>query len=101
MISFVPSYSLHPKARAEYRQAVEFYKGESLQAARAFAVAVRSTIDLILTFPLGSQADAHGRRVKPVRGFRYVLVYTVEDNHIRIGAILHQRRNPDLWKSRF
>jgi toxin ParE1/3/4 len=95
----VRRYHLHRKARADYRQALEYYRGEGDDVMYAFAIAVRTAIDAILSFPLSSPADRLGVRRKPLRGYPYTIFYSEEDELIEILAFAHQRRS-DYWRER-
>lgn len=90
----------HPKARAEYRQAVEFYKAESMRLGREFAVEARAAIDSLLATPEAGSPDVYGTRRKLVRQFPFVIVYEVVGDVLRIIAFMHQRRKPGYWTSR-
>lgn len=92
-------YRLHRKARADYRQALEYYRGEGDEVMYAFATTVRMAIDTILSFPSSSSADSQGVRRKPLRGYPYTIFYSEEDELIEILAFAHQRRS-DYWRER-
>jgi plasmid stabilization system protein ParE len=88
------------RARAEYRQVVEFYKGEGVLIAREFATETRAALDLIASLPQGSSADEEGIRKKVLRKFPYTIVYTLTDDLIEVIAFAHERRKPDYWRTR-
>jgi toxin ParE1/3/4 len=88
------------RARAEYRQVVEFYKGEGVLIAREFAAETRAALDLIAELPHGSSADQDGIRKKTLRKFPYTIVYTLTDDLIEVIAFAHERRKPGYWRTR-
>lgn len=88
------------RARAEYRQVVEFYKGEGAVLAREFATEVRVALEFIAILPQGTPADEYGIRKKGLRKFPYTIIYTLTDDLIEVIAVAHQSRKPDYWRTR-
>jgi toxin ParE1/3/4 len=41
-----------------------------------------------------------GIRRKKIRGFPYSILYALEDDHLRVIAVPHEKRFPHYWKSR-
>lgn len=87
-------------ARAEYRDAVDYYDTEKPGLGREFSEAVESALQQITNFPNGwPQISAHTRRC-PTKRFPYGLIYQQRDDLILVVAIMHLKREPTYWRTR-
>lgn len=92
---------LRPRAQRELREAVDWYRGRSEQAANRFAAEVRQTLQHLEQFPatgafVPGVADSDVRRL-PVHNFPYHVVFIRLKTHISVLAIAHDRRRPGYW----
>ncbi len=94
------SVKFHPHARAEIREARNWYFERSPLSAIAFAQTVENAIFRIReapnTFPL---AD-HGTRKFVLQRFPFNIFYLIRETEIVIVAVAHQKRRPGYWSSR-
>ena len=94
------TYSFHPEARAEFKEATIYYFEKSSSLGAAFYSEVESAIEKIIENPdLYRVIDEDVRRCLTKR-FPYAVLYTIEDNYILILAVMHCSREPSYWKHR-
>ena len=94
------TYSFHPAAQAEFRQATLYYFEKSPSLASAFYSEVASAIEGIIENPyLYPEIDEDVRRCLTKR-FPYAILFTIEGHDILILAVMHCSREPSYWKHR-
>ena len=92
-------FTFHPRARADLREAVQFYEAEAAGLGAEFAAEVRAVVEMVVERPAsGSPADA-GTRRKLLGRFPYSLIY-LPDTPPMIIAVMHHRREPGYWLAR-
>jgi toxin ParE1/3/4 len=97
-VSFTFSFS--PEARQELLEAIQYYESESPGLGAAFLSTVNEGIGQLLEFP-ESAPILHGKvRRKPLRQFPYSLLYSLRERHVRILAVMNQKRRPFYWRGR-
>ncbi|GAB4061968.1 type II toxin-antitoxin system RelE/ParE family toxin [Uliginosibacterium sediminicola] len=91
----------HPRAREEFREAIDYLITEASQAiAGDFAACVQASLQLIERHPsIGTPLAGKARRLT-VRHFTYALIYRVHDDGLQIVALAHQHRRPGYWAKR-
>ena len=89
-----------PEARAEFRNAVDFYEDKEQGLGKRFKDEIRETCSTIVSHPLlWREREGGFRRVNcPV--FPYYIAYFTRGNTILIAAVAHESRHPDYWKKR-
>ncbi len=94
------TYSFHPEARAEFKEATLYYSEKSSSLASSFYSEVDYAIEGIVENPLlYCVIDEDVRRCLTKR-FPYAIIYTIEDHYILILAVMHCSREPFYWKHR-
>jgi len=94
------TYSFHPAALEEYRQAAEYYAGKQPGLEWRFIEAVEEAVRRINEAPLRhSCVDGEIRRCL-TEVFPYAVLYVHEAGHSRILAVMHGHREPGYWKAR-
>lgn len=93
-------HAFHPEALLEFEEAVQFYKQRGRNLGRRFAREIRTTIAKITATPDRWRILEEDVRRCLVRVFPYALLYTIEEDHILIVAIMHGRRRPGYWRHR-
>lgn len=95
----------HPEARAEFREAIAYYKNIDPKIAEAFVDAVEARTSTARAFPKIGQMVPHiakrfDVRSQPLEDFEYtVFTGLVADERIVI-AISHDKRRPRYWRKR-
>lgn len=90
----------HPEARAEMREAVEFYEARLNGLGLRFLSAVEQTADRISAHPEAGAPLGGEFRKRIVPGFPYNIIYRVWEDYIYLVAIAHQHRRPGYWRDR-
>jgi plasmid stabilization system protein ParE len=94
------TFSFTPEAREELLETIQYYEFQSPGLGAAFLLAVQEGLDQLLTFP-ESAPILHGRvRRKLIRRFPYSLLYSLRQQHLRILAVMNQKRKPLYWRGR-
>ena len=92
---------VHPEARLELAQAIEYYRAVSPRLSREFYEEFREVINDMIEFPESSrQVSDIGVRRKRMMKFPYNLLYIIDPDAIYVVAVAHERRHPDYWKHR-
>ena len=92
--------AMHPEAREEFLAAIDYYNNAEPGLGMAFYVEVESAIALVETYPdMWTDIGGNIRRCL-VRRFPYAILYSKEDNHVFIYAIMHTKRKPGYWHDR-
>ena len=91
---------LTAEAEADLDEAAKWYEARCQGLGIEFVAEVRSAINFIATNS-GIYAEIHaGLRRAPVKRFPYGIFYYERDGRLNIAGVLHDRRNPTIWKSR-
>jgi toxin ParE1/3/4 len=94
------TYSFHPAARAEYREAAAFYESRRASLGAAFSIEVEAVIARILEAPNRWRVIEQDVRRCLTHTFPYGILYTIEDDSILIVSVMHLRRKPGYWRDR-
>jgi len=92
--------TFHPTARAELREAVQYYEEARRGLGEEFAAAVQTAIEQIVVRPLIGFPSEAGSRRKLLQRFPYSIIYLAEEPRLRVVAVMHHRRKPGYWMSR-
>ena len=90
----------HAEAKAETREAAEFYESCRPGLGRDFLSAIESAIERILQFPEGGQRIRGAFRRVLLRRFPYGIIYSLQGEAICIVAVMHLARKPGYWTTR-
>lgn len=90
----------HPEARAEMREAVEFYEARLNGLGLRFLSAVEQTTDRISAHPEAGTPLGSELRKWIVPGFPYNIIYRVWEDYTYLVAVAHQHRRPGYWRDR-
>ena len=95
------NYSLHTQARNDVADAQEYYEQHAgQQVATRFMDELERAIQILLQNPGFGTPIARQRRIYPLKVFPYSLVYQVQDDHLYILIVRHQRQKPDYASNR-
>jgi len=90
----------HPHARAEIRDARNWYFERSPLSAIAFAQTVENATFRIRQAPTSFPPADHGTRRFVLQRFPFNIFYLIRGTDIVIVAVAHQKRRPGYWASR-
>jgi plasmid stabilization system protein ParE len=95
------NYIFHPEARIELEHAIDYYEDCQEELGSEFLEEVYSTVQRILTFPEAwTMLSSNSRRCLTNR-FPYGIIYQIlDDNCIRIIAVMQLNQKPDYWRER-
>ncbi len=88
------------KARAEFDEAFDWYEEQRAGLGIEFAGHVQSVFDRIAANPELHSLVFRDVRKALVRPFPYSVVYRIRGGRVVVLAVFHNKRNPDIWKSR-
>lgn len=91
---------IHPDARREFDDAVDYYEHESPGLGVLFTNEVDAGFARIREHPDSAPTLAQDVRKLALTKFPYNLVYETREGSLRILAVAHQHRRPYYWRSR-
>jgi len=94
------TYSFAPEAREELLEAIRYYESESPGLGAAFLSEVNEGLNKLLEFPKSAPVLRGRVRSKPLRRFKYSLIYSLPEGNIRVLAVMNQKRRPFYWRGR-
>ncbi len=97
------TFSFHPEAREEYREAALRYERIKPELGHAFAKAVERAIAALVLNPLRfGPVDERGIRRCLLKRFPYKIHYLPNETQqqLVIYAVMHVSRDADYWKGR-
>jgi plasmid stabilization system protein ParE len=94
------TYSFAPEAREELLEVIQFYELESPGLGAAFLSEVNEGLNKLLEFPKSAPVLRGKVRSKPLRRFKYSLIYSLREGDLRVLAVMNQKRRPFYWWGR-
>ena len=94
------TYSFHPEACVEFKEATLYYSEKSRSLGAAFYSEVEYAIERIVENPLLYRVIDEDVRRCLTKCFPYAILYCIEDYYILILAVMHCSREPSYWKRR-
>lgn len=96
------TFDWHPGALEEFEEAGLWYEEQRRRLGVEFSDAVVLAIETILREPARFQPVGEGVRLFRLKRFPYQLYYLLDDArlHVRIMAVMHNRRRPGYWRGR-
>ena len=96
----MPPVELHPEASAEMEESFWWYEGQSPGLGEDFLIDVEGGIAAISDHPTHWPIFKGGTHRYLLRRFPYGIVYQVDNDVIRVLAVMHLRRRPGYWRRR-
>ena len=87
-------------AREEFLAAVEFYEQQEAGLGARLVDSVEKTIETLRQGPHAGVTYSHGTQRLVITHFPFSIVYILEEKHVVIVAVVHQRRKPGYWTDR-
>lgn len=97
----MPDLQVHPDARHELNDAVDYCERESPGLGGLFTDEVDAGFARIRKHPDAAPGIARDVRKLVLAKFPYSLVYEVREESLRILAVAHQRKRPYYWRGRW
>ena len=94
-------YSFDPLASKDVVEIALEYEEKATGLGKKFRDDLTAVIGLLREAPRAAPLLRGNIRRKSLDRFPYSLIYAVEENEIRIYAVLHRRRRPEAWLKRF
>lgn len=94
------SASLNDLAKRELREATAHYEAQAPGLGKAFVETVERETDRLLEFPESAPFLRSPVRGKSLPRFPYTLIYQLQEDEVRILAVMHQSRRPLYWLGR-
>ena len=91
---------VRPEARLDIADAVLWYDDQRLGLGNRLAGELSALLDRIKTTPLQFPVIGEGVRRGLLHKFPYAVYFLREEDTVTVLAVLHQRRNPEVWKQR-
>jgi toxin ParE1/3/4 len=92
---------VRPLAEADVQEASDWYEEREPGLGSRFVDEVRDTLVRVRHMPLQFPDIGRGMRRALLRRFPYAIYFILRDeNRVAILAVLHQHRNPGVWKKR-
>lgn len=89
------------EALNQFDQAIDYLAARSPSAASDLLDAIEGAVGLLADRPIGRPGEWPGTFEKPVRGTRYVIVYSLEgdiDGVLHVLRIFHSSQDWTSWK---
>jgi plasmid stabilization system protein ParE len=93
-------FRFHPEARADFRNAIGWYRERSATVAAEFRTAVSDVIHRILQSPQRWPEYLYGTRRFVLQRFPFSVIYLDDLETITIVAVAHGKRRPGYWRQR-
>ena len=90
----------HPEALAEFEYASKHYAEIQVGLGIRFVSTVESALQSILDAPETWPILEQDVRRRLVRVFPYVVLYSIESDHILVLAVMHCHQQPSYWRAR-
>ncbi len=87
-------------AQEDIQKIVDYYDENASLVTDKFLESLYIEFDLIKKNPTLFQVKFKETRVRYIKGFPFGIHYIVKNKTIIILAVLHTRRNPDIWSQR-
>lgn len=93
-------YQLHIRvlAREDIQHIVDYYDRIRSHIADTFLENLYAEFDVIVENPNLFQKKYRNTRVRYLKKFPYGIHYIVQEETIEILAVIHTKRNPEIWK---
>jgi len=95
------NHTFHRIAEEDFANVYRYYEHEAPGKEKLFAIEIYKTLDSICAFPFAGMEIEDGIRRRVLKRFPYNVLYSVEPTGILILSIIHWRRDPNFWKTRF
>lgn len=89
-----------PEAETDLKEIVEYYAFYGENLAYYFIESYESVAWKIENTPFVFREVRKGTRRVQMKKFPYTVYFTLMENDLHILCVIHQKRNPSIWKQR-
>ncbi len=87
-------------AETDIEEIIEWYGKENKDLSREFVKILEQTFEQIIANPfLFQQVFEDYRKINTAK-FPYKIIYRISENKVIVLAVIHHKRNPEVWKTR-
>lgn len=90
----------HPDAESEMLAAAAYYEEQQPDLGRRFLASIQDSVNRIVLNPHLYPTVDLDVRLCLTKTFPFGVLFRDQSRHIVIMAVMHQRRDPEYWKSR-
>lgn len=93
---------LSDEAIADYEAAVAWYEEQKTGLGFDFSVRLAETFEKIEAYPTAQRFLYENRRFAFVKQFPFIVYFVLDEDNLRVVvfAILHEKRDPEIWRTR-
>ena len=84
----------------DLQEAFDYYEAQQSQLGTTFILSFQKQAQLIEQNPHLFQVIYRRKRRAMLKKFQYHIIYEIEENTIRISAVIHSSRHPKRWQKR-
>lgn len=92
--------NIRPEAEADLAEGFSWYESHRDGLGLEFLEEVRKSIKAITENPNRFSIKYRNTRRALIRRFPYQILYFIEADVVEVFAVIHVRRNPELWQQR-
>lgn len=93
-------YKFHPEALIEFEQAAQYFAERQPGLELRFISSIEATITRVCEAPRRWRVYDGDIRRCLARVFPYAVLYSIEQDHVLIIAVMHCHRQPGYWQQR-
>ena len=94
------SIEVSDDAENDFDKSYEYYLEKSLKIANSFFLSINICLDNVKQNPLSFPIAHKDIRKCTVKKFPFVIYYQIEGSIVKLIAIFHTSRNPEIWNER-
>jgi plasmid stabilization system protein ParE len=94
------SIEISDEAECDFDNSYNYYFAESPKVADAFFQRISISFKSIETIPLSFPEVYKSVRKFTVKKFPFVIYFQVKESTVKVIAIFHTSRNPEIWNER-
>ena len=91
---------IKPLAELDLEEAIQWHEEQKEKLGEEFLFEFRDALRAVVLSPLGFSKRINNVRAFGLKRFHYNVYYIVTDTTLFVIAVIHQKRNPKIWKKR-
>lgn len=90
----------HPEIYNDIHEAIDWYNAQQNGLGDRFLLIVKKQLKSLEKSALQYAIRYDGIRCMPIKKFPFLVHYRVNENIVKVEAILNTYRNPEIWEQR-